>query len=117
MKKIAINGFGRIGRISFRALLKKNDLEVVAINDLTDTKTLAHLFKHDSSHGAFNGEVSYDSENLLINGKKIRVYAIKSPADLPWKELGIDIVLESTGLFNDKEKAAVSYTHLRAHET
>lgn len=111
MKKIAINGFGRIGRISFRALLKKNDMEVVAINDLTDTKTLAYLFKHDSSHGAFDGEVSYDSENLLINGKKIRVYAIKSPADLPWKELGIDIVLESTGLFNDKEKAEA---HIKA---
>jgi len=111
MKKIAINGFGRIGRISFRALLKKNDLDVVAINDLTDTKTLAHLFKHDSSHGAFDGEVSYDSENLLINGKKIRVYAIKSPDDLPWKELGIDIVLESTGLFNDKEKAEA---HIKA---
>jgi len=111
MKKLAINGFGRIGRISFRALLKKDGLEVVAINDLTDTKTLAHLFKHDSSHGAFEGEVSYDSENLLINGKKIRVYAIKNPADLPWKELGIDIVLESTGLFNDKEKAEA---HIKA---
>ena len=111
MKKLAINGFGRIGRISFRALLKKNGLEVVAINDLTDTKTLAHLFKHDSSHGAFEGEVSYDSENLLINGKKIRVYAIKNPADLPWKDLGVDIVLESTGLFNDKEKAG---THIKA---
>ena len=111
MKKLAINGFGRIGRISFRALLKKDGLEVVAINDLTDTKTLAHLFKHDSSHGAFDGEVSYDSENLLINGKKIRVYAIKNPADLPWKELGIDIVLESTGLFNDKERAEA---HIKA---
>ena len=111
MKKLAINGFGRIGRISFRALLKKDGLEVVAINDLTDTKTLAHLFKHDSSHGAFEGEVSYDSENLLINGKKIRVYAIKNPADLPWKELGIDIVLESTGLFNDKERAEA---HIKA---
>ena len=111
MKKLAINGFGRIGRISFRALLKKDGLEVVAINDLTDTKTLAHLFKHDSSHGAFEGEVSYDNENLLINGKKIRVYAIKNPADLPWKELGIDIVLESTGLFNDKEKAEA---HIKA---
>lgn len=105
MKKIAINGFGRIGRISFRCLLKKDGLEVVAINDLMDTKTLAHLLKHDSSQGPFEGEVAYDNENLIVNGKKIRVFAIKSPADLPWKDFGVDIVLESTGLFNEKEKA------------
>jgi len=110
MKKVAINGFGRIGRISFRILLKKKDLEVVAINDLTDTKTLAHLLKHDSAHGPFEGEVSYDSENLVVDGKKIRVFAIKNPAELPWKDLGVDIVLESTGLFNDKEKAGAHIT-------
>lgn len=105
MKKVAINGFGRIGRISFRILLKKDGLEVVAINDLMDTKTLAHLLIHDSLHGRFEGEVGFDNENLIVNGKKIRVFAIKNPADLPWKDLGVDIVLESTGLFNDKEKA------------
>src|ERR1035437_3549364 len=111
MKKVAINGFGRIGRISFRALLKKKSLEVVAINDLTDTKTLAYLLKHDSLHGPFEGEVLYDSENLIVDGKKIRVYAIKNPADLPWKDLGVEIVLEATGLFNDKEKAGA---HIKA---
>ena len=105
MKKVAINGFGRIGRISFRVLLKKKGLEVVAINDLTDTKTLAHLLKHDSSHGQFDGDVSYDNENLIVDGKKIRVYAIKDPSDLPWRDLGVDIVLESTGLFTEKTKA------------
>jgi glyceraldehyde 3-phosphate dehydrogenase len=103
--KVAINGFGRIGRISYRALLNKKKVEVVAINDLTDTKTLAHLFKYDSAHGIFNGEVSYDAENLIINGKKIRVFSIKNPTELPWKLLGIDVVLESTGFFTEKEKA------------
>jgi glyceraldehyde 3-phosphate dehydrogenase len=103
--KVAINGFGRIGRISYRALLTKKDIEVVAINDLTDTKTLAHLFKYDSLHGIFQGEVSYDNENLIINGKKIKVYSLKNPAELPWKGLGIDVVLESTGFFTEKEKA------------
>jgi glyceraldehyde 3-phosphate dehydrogenase len=103
--KVAINGFGRIGRISYRALLTKKDIEVVAINDLTDTKTLAHLFKYDSLHGIFQGEVGYDAENLIINGKKIKVYALKNPADLPWKSLEIDVVLESTGFFTEKEKA------------
>ncbi len=103
--KVAINGFGRIGRISLRALLAKKDVEVVAINDLTDTATLAHLLKYDSIHGNFKGEVSHDSENLIINNKKIPVYAIKNPADLPWGKLGIDVVLESTGFFADRVKA------------
>ncbi len=103
--KVAINGFGRIGRISYRALLKKKNVEVVAINDLTDTKTLAHLFKYDSAHGTFDGEVSYDSENLIINGKKVRVLSVKNPAELPWKSLAVDVVLESTGFFTEKEKA------------
>jgi len=92
--KVAINGFGRIGRISYRALLQKKNIEVVAINDLTDTKKLAHLFKFDSSHGIFDGEVSYDAEHLIINGKKIKILSVKNPAELPWKALGIDVVLE-----------------------
>jgi glyceraldehyde 3-phosphate dehydrogenase len=109
--KVAINGFGRIGRISYRALLKKENLEVVAINDLTDTKTLAHLFKYDSAHGIFEGMVEYDQEHLIINGKKIRVFSLKDPAELPWKSLGVDVVLESTGFFTEKEKAEA---HIRA---
>lgn len=99
--KVAINGFGRIGRLSFRAMLKKENLEVVAINDLTDTKTLAHLLKYDSVHGKFAGEVSYDAENLIINGQKIRVYAEKDPKNLPWSNLGVEVVLESTGRFTE----------------
>ncbi len=102
---VGINGFGRIGRISFRALLQKKGLEVVAINDLTDTKTLAHLLKYDSVHGKFPGEVTYDAENLIINGHKIRVFAIKNPSEIPWKKLGVEVVLESTGFFTEKEKA------------
>ncbi len=108
--KVAINGFGRIGRISYRALLQKKNIEVVAINDLTDTKTLAHLFKYDSSHGVFEGEVSYDAENLIINGKKVKVLSVKNPAELPWKALGVDVVLESTGFFTEKEKAEAHIT-------
>jgi len=103
--KVAINGFGRIGRISLRALLTKNEVEVVAINDLTDTATLAHLLKYDSIHGNFKGVVSHDKENLYINDQKIPVYAIKNPAELPWGTLGVDVVLESTGFFADKVKA------------
>ena len=101
--KVAINGFGRIGRITFRALLSKKEVDVVAINDITDIKTLAQLFRYDSLHGIFQGEVSSDDKNLIINGKKIRVYAEKDPSKLPWKDLGIDVVLESTGLFSEKE--------------
>lgn len=103
MTKIAINGFGRIGRISFRNMQKKQGLEVVAINDLTDAATLAHLLKYDSVHGRFQGEVSADGEYLVVNGKRIRVYAERDPENLPWKELGIDIVIESTGLFKTRE--------------
>ena len=108
--KVAINGFGRIGRISYRALLQKKNIEVVAINDLTDTKTLAHLFKFDSSHGVFDGDVSYDAEHLIINGKKIKILSVKNPAELPWKALGIDVVLESTGFFTEKDKAEAHIT-------
>ena len=108
--KVAINGFGRIGRISYRALLQKKNIEVVAINDLTDTKTLAHLFKFDSSHGIFEGEVTYDAEHLIINGKKVKILSVKNPAELPWKALGVDVVLESTGFFTEKEKAEAHIT-------
>jgi glyceraldehyde 3-phosphate dehydrogenase len=108
--KVGINGFGRIGRLTFRALLNKKDIEVVAFNDLTDAKTLAHLFKYDSVHGKFNGEVAVDGDSLIINGKKIRVYAEKDPANLPWKELGVEIVAECTGIFRTREKMSKHLT-------
>ena len=103
MKKIAINGFGRIGRLTLRALLEKKDLEIVAINDLTDNKTLAHLLKYDSVHGKFNGTVEADDEYITINGKKIKAFAEKDPANLPWKELGVDVVAECTGVFRRRD--------------
>ncbi|MBR1774808.1 MAG: type I glyceraldehyde-3-phosphate dehydrogenase [Bacteroidales bacterium] len=103
MTKVAINGFGRIGRVSFRNMQRKTNLEVVAINDLTDAATLAHLLKYDSVHGIFDADVTSEGDYLIVNGKKIRVFAEKDPANLPWKELGIDIVIESTGLFKTKE--------------
>src|SRR2546428_5041799 len=113
MKKlqVAINGFGRIGRISFRRLLEKENIDVVVINDLTDTKTLAHLLKYDSIHGRFEGDVSVDTSNLIVNGKKIKVTSERSPENLPWKELAIDVVLESTGKFVDEDGASL---HLKA---
>lgn len=103
--KVAINGFGRIGRIAFRALLQKDNVEVVAINDLTDTNTLAHLLKYDSVHGRFPGEVSADDNSLTVNGQKLLVFAEKEPAKLPWGEHNIDVVLESTGRFVEKTAA------------
>lgn len=109
--RIAINGFGRIGRITLRALLQRARLEVVAINDLSDTKTLAHLFKYDSVHRAFQGIVSAGEGYLLVNDKKIEVFAEKDPSKLPWKALGIDLVIESTGKFID---AAGACLHLQA---
>lgn len=109
--RIAINGFGRIGRLTMRNLLKKSDVEVVAINDLTDNQTLAHLFKYDTMHGKFDGTVSADGEYLYFNGNKVVGTAIKNPAELPWKQLGVDVVLECTGIFLDKEKAGL---HLQA---
>jgi glyceraldehyde 3-phosphate dehydrogenase len=102
--KIAINGFGRIGRITFRQILKHDDLEVVAINDLTDSNTLAHLLKYDSVHGRFPGEVSAEADCLVVNGKKIKIFAEKDPANLPWKDLGVDTVIECTGVFRNREK-------------
>lgn len=109
--KIGINGFGRIGRLSFRALLEKNNVEVAAINDLTDTKTLAHLLKYDSNHGKFPGTVEHDEKNLIVNGKTIPVYAERDPENLPWANLGVKIVLESTGFFLDEAGAG---KHLKA---
>ncbi|OEU71894.1 MAG: type I glyceraldehyde-3-phosphate dehydrogenase [Desulfuromonadales bacterium C00003093] len=108
--KIAINGFGRIGRNVLRVACDSNDLEIVAINDLTDAATLAHLFKYDSIHGIFAGDVSVDGNNLLINGKAIKILSQRDPADLPWKDLGVEIVIEATGLFTDRDKAAKHLT-------
>ncbi|MBX4199567.1 glyceraldehyde-3-phosphate dehydrogenase, partial [Candidatus Saccharibacteria bacterium] len=108
--KIAINGFGRIGRNAFKIAFSRSDLEIVAVNDLTDTKTLAHLLKHDSNYGTYQSDVSYDDENIIVDGKKIKVLAEKDPAALPWKDLGVDIVIESTGLFVDPEKAKAHVT-------
>jgi glyceraldehyde 3-phosphate dehydrogenase len=102
--KVAINGFGRIGRITFRGLLQKENIEVVALNDLTDAKTLGHLLKYDSIHGRFPGEVQVDGDYLVVNGNRIKIYAERDPANLPWKELSVDVVIESTGVFRNKEK-------------
>jgi len=102
--KVGINGFGRIGRLTFRAMLNKSNIEVVALNDLTDAKTLAHLLKYDSIHGKFQGEVSVEGDSIIVNGRKLKVYAEKDPANLPWKELGVEVVLECTGIFRTREK-------------
>jgi len=104
-KKIAINGFGRIGRLTFRNLLNMKGVEVVAVNDLTDNHTLAHLLKYDSVQGKFKGTVTSDDKNLYVNGKAIAALAERDPRKLPWKEMGVDLVLECTGLFTDAEKA------------
>ncbi|WP_026462835.1 type I glyceraldehyde-3-phosphate dehydrogenase [Adhaeribacter aquaticus] len=103
--KVAINGFGRIGRLTFRALLEKENVEVVGINDLTDNNTLAHLLKYDSVHGRFNGTVSADEQSLTVNGQRIEVFAERDPKNLPWGKLGVDVVLESTGRFVDEKGA------------
>ncbi|MDI3503448.1 MAG: hypothetical protein PWP64_384 [Candidatus Cloacimonadota bacterium] len=112
MTKVAINGFGRIGRLVLRALLKYYpEIDVVAINDLTDAKTLAHLFKYDSVHKIFAGEVAHDEHNIIVNGKKIPIYSQKDPETLPWKDLEVQFVVEATGLFRTREKAG---KHLKA---
>lgn len=111
MKKIAINGFGRIGRTAFQIALTKKNLKVVAINDLTDTKILAYLLKYDSVYGRFDGKVSYDQNNLIVNGRKYRVFVEKNPSKLPWKKLGVDAVLECTGIFKRKSDLEM---HLKA---
>ena len=110
-KKIAINGFGRIGRNAFKLAFERDDIEVVAINDLTDTKTLAHLLKHDSTYGTYHYDVSYDENSIFVDGKQIRVLAEKDPALLPWVEFGVDVVIEATGLFVQPDKAR---THINA---
>jgi len=108
--RVAINGFGRIGRSVLRAAIQDQGFEFVAINDLTDAKTLAHLLKYDSVHGIFPGEVSVDGDQIMVNGKGIKVLAVRNPAELPWKEMNVDIVLESTGLFTARDKAAQHLT-------
>ncbi len=109
--KVAINGFGRIGRLVFKAALNNEKLDIVAINDLTDAKTLAHLLKYDSVHGKFPVPVSSEDDYLVVNGKKIKIYAEKDPENLPWKELGVELVIESTGVFRKREQVA---KHLKA---
>lgn len=109
--KVAINGFGRIGRMTLRALQDKKDVEVVAVNDLTDTATLAHLLKYDSAHGRFPGAIEAGEDRLIVNGKPIRFLSEKDPEKLPWKALDIDVVIESTGRFTERSKAEA---HIRA---
>ncbi|HEU4914530.1 MAG TPA: type I glyceraldehyde-3-phosphate dehydrogenase [Candidatus Saccharimonadales bacterium] len=103
--RLAINGFGRIGRNAFKVAFDRSDIEIVAINDLTDTKTLAHLLKHDSNYGAYQHDVSFDDQNIIVKDQKIRVLAEKDPAMLPWKDMNVDVVIESTGFFVDPAKA------------
>lgn len=111
MKNIAINGFGRIGRLTLRRLLSCKDLQVVAINDLADSATLAHLFKYDSNYGTFEGNISWDKASIRVDNQKIHVYSEADPSTLPWQALGVDVVLEATGRFLDEESAG---NHLRA---
>ena len=106
MKKVAINGFGRIGRLAFRQMLHRSDLSVVAINDLTNVETLAHLLKFDSIHGRFDGTVEVENGNLKINGSVVHISAERNPSDLPWASHNIDVVVESTGVFASKEGAS-----------
>lgn len=108
--KVAINGFGRIGRTAFKVGFARDDIEIVAINDLTDTKTLAFLLVHDSNYGRYDQPVEFDDEHIVVNGQKIKVLAEKDPAKLPWKELGVDIVIESTGFFVEPEAARAHIT-------
>lgn len=110
-KRIAINGFGRIGRLTLRNILNRSDIEVVAVNDLTDNDMLAHLFKFDSAQGMYPGEVSASGDSITIDGKEIKAYAERNPADLPWSSLSVDVVLECTGIFRTKDAAAA---HIQA---
>lgn len=108
--KVAINGFGRIGRNAFKIAFDRSDLEIVAINDITDTKTLAYLLKHDSNYGTYKHEVGHDETGIVVNGQHIKVLAEKDPAALPWKDLGVDVVIESTGFFVKPELARAHIT-------
>ncbi|MEC7477945.1 MAG: type I glyceraldehyde-3-phosphate dehydrogenase [Bacteroidota bacterium] len=110
MKRIAINGFGRIGRLAFRQLVSRSAFQVVVINDLTDVETLAHLLKYDSIHGLFPGDVAVSNGNLVVNGQEIQITAERNPADLPWGASQVDLVVESTGVFADAEKASAHLT-------
>ena len=110
MVKVAINGFGRIGRNALKILLDRRDVQVVAINDITDAKTLAHLLKHDSSYGTYDKKVTFTDKSLIINTREIPVFAEKDPANLPWKKLGVDVVIESTGFFTKPEDAKAHLT-------
>ncbi len=110
-KRIAINGFGRIGRLTFRNLWEREDVEVVAVNDLAPNATLAHLLKYDSAHGIFPGEIKSNNGSLVVNGKEIKAYSERDPLNLPWRDLAVDLVLECTGVFRSKEKASL---HLQA---
>ena len=105
MTKVAINGFGRIGRSAFKIARERKDIEIVAINDLTDTKTLAYLLAHDSNYGAYNREVTFDDQSITVDGESVKVFAEKDPTALPWGDLGVDVVIESTGFFTDAEGA------------
>lgn len=109
--KLAINGFGRIGRLVFRNAMKHDEIEVVAVNDLTDAKMLAHLLKYDSVHGVYDAEVAAEGNDLVVNGKHIRVFSERDPAQIPWKEVNVDVVVESTGFFTTTEAAS---KHLQA---
>lgn len=111
MVNVAINGFGRIGRLALRLMIDNPEFNVVAINDLTDAKTLAHLFKYDSAQGRFNGDIEVKEGAFVVNGKEIKVVADRDPANLPWGELNVDVVLECTGFFTDKAKAEA---HIKA---
>ena len=111
MVKVAINGFGRIGRNALKILLDRRDVQVVAINDITDAKTLAHLLKHDSTYGTYDKKVSAGENSIMINSREIPVFAEKDPANLPWKKLGVDVVIESTGFFTKPEDARA---HIKA---
>jgi glyceraldehyde 3-phosphate dehydrogenase len=108
--RVGVNGFGRIGRVFFRAALEAKDIEVVGVNDLADAKTLAHLLKHDSVHGNLPAEVTAKDGTIFVNGREVRVLALKDPGSLPWKELGVDVVVESTGLFVDTATASKHIT-------
>jgi len=109
--RVGINGFGRIGRLFLRAAAPEKDIEIVAVNDITDAKTLAYLLKYDSIHRQFPGKVESTADSIIVNGKKIKVLSVKDPEQLPWKDLGVDVVIESTGLFTDKESAS---KHIKA---
>jgi glyceraldehyde 3-phosphate dehydrogenase len=109
--RVGVNGFGRIGRVFFRTALEARDIEIVGVNDLADAKTLAHLLKHDSVHGTLAADVTAKDEAIFVNGREVRVCKLKDPAALPWKELGVDVVVESTGIFRD---TATASKHLQA---